>query len=408
MHQRQKKDEKTARHPTNTRRLQRCKEHPRKQICKEKSTHHQDKEWERRSHHVSERDCTNVFGEFYKKLYDEYEQEIGENKNESSIDAQSSNTKVTMRIPEITTEELRTAINKLKKGKSPDSNGIRAEDIKTSWRWDERNGETNLQRNQKAEWVHSRGIEESGNKSDTQERWRGKCRKLPSDLLVVSVVQTVHDSTVQQIIPTTGPNTSGRSDGIQKLVPNNRSSSSMYRMIDQKCHERCIKMWAATINLMKTFELHHPQINVECSQIPRYRERLHQPPEEKRDLKATVLTDEESELFEIKKGTKQGDPLSSLLFNTSPAESIGRRHSALTKEKRYRKLPEWQRSWLSHKHEIYWRRAPVCNIKRTAPKNVMRIQEEYWKSGVSGSIQERRQFSAIKARTSEKKLRWMT
>ena len=34
------------------------------------------------------------------------------------------------RIPEITTEELRIAINKLKKGKSPDSNGIRAEDIK--------------------------------------------------------------------------------------------------------------------------------------------------------------------------------------------------------------------------------------------------------------------------------------
>ena len=34
------------------------------------------------------------------------------------------------RIPGFTTEELRTAINKLKKGKSPDSNGIRAEDIK--------------------------------------------------------------------------------------------------------------------------------------------------------------------------------------------------------------------------------------------------------------------------------------
>ena len=50
----------------------------------------------------------------------------------TSIDVQSSNTNVTMRIPEITTEELQSAISKLKKGKSPDSNGIRAEDIKTS------------------------------------------------------------------------------------------------------------------------------------------------------------------------------------------------------------------------------------------------------------------------------------
>ena len=41
----------------------------------------------------------------------------------------NNNTNEMARIPEITTEELRTAINKLKKGKSPDSNGIRAEDI---------------------------------------------------------------------------------------------------------------------------------------------------------------------------------------------------------------------------------------------------------------------------------------
>ena len=35
-----------------------------------------------------------------------------------------------------------------------------------------------------------------------------------------------------------------------------------------------------------------------------------------RDQKATVLTDAESDMFEIKKGTKQDDPLSSLLINT--------------------------------------------------------------------------------------------
>ena len=35
-----------------------------------------------------------------------------------------------------------------------------------------------------------------------------------------------------------------------------------------------------------------------------------------RDQKASVQTDEESSMFDIRKGTKQGDPLSSLLFNT--------------------------------------------------------------------------------------------
>ena len=53
-----------------------------------------------------------------KKNYDdneqeETEQEIGENENESSIDVHSSNTNEMMRIPEITTEELQTGINKL-------------------------------------------------------------------------------------------------------------------------------------------------------------------------------------------------------------------------------------------------------------------------------------------------------
>ena len=35
-----------------------------------------------------------------------------------------------------------------------------------------------------------------------------------------------------------------------------------------------------------------------------------------KDQKASVQIDEESNIFDIQKGTKQGDPLSSLLFNT--------------------------------------------------------------------------------------------
>ena len=56
---------------------------------------------------------------------------MGDDDNYSSTDVHNNNTEETAGIPEITTEELQTAINKLKKkGESPDSTGIRAEDVK--------------------------------------------------------------------------------------------------------------------------------------------------------------------------------------------------------------------------------------------------------------------------------------
>ena len=68
---------------------------------------------------TSRKGIANGFGEFYKKLYDdneqdEPEQEIGANVNKSSTDVHNDTDEMT-RIPEITTEELQTAINKLKK-----------------------------------------------------------------------------------------------------------------------------------------------------------------------------------------------------------------------------------------------------------------------------------------------------
>ena len=56
---------------------------------------------------------------------------MGDDDNYSSTDVHNNNTEETGGIPEITTEELQTAINKLKKkGKHPDSKGIRAEGVK--------------------------------------------------------------------------------------------------------------------------------------------------------------------------------------------------------------------------------------------------------------------------------------
>ena len=66
----------------------------------------------------------------YIYIWSIYEHEMDDDDNNSNTDVHNNNTEETAGIPEITTEELQTAINKLKKGKSPDSKGIRAEDFK--------------------------------------------------------------------------------------------------------------------------------------------------------------------------------------------------------------------------------------------------------------------------------------
>ena len=92
-------------------------------------------------------------------------------------------------------------------------------------------------------------------------------------------------------------------------------------MIEQTCHEWGIKMWTATIDF--TFDsitrksiwraLESCGIDHDCINLVK---KIY------RDQKASVMTDEESNMFEIKKGTKQGDPLSSLLFNMVPQKAL--------------------------------------------------------------------------------------
>ena len=109
-----------------------------------------------------------------------------------------------MRIAEITTEGLQTAINRLKKkGRSADS-GIRAEDIKAC---DDETKEMVRQifneivkqneftpeawRKVRTKVIHQK-------KKERRIRW-----KLAPDLFFASVAQTVHDNTAQQIISKT-------------------------------------------------------------------------------------------------------------------------------------------------------------------------------------------------------------
>ena len=69
---------------------------------------------------TSRKGIADVFGEFYKRLYedikkDDSEHEVNDDDNNSNTDVHNNDTEETAGIPEMTTEELQTAINKLKK-----------------------------------------------------------------------------------------------------------------------------------------------------------------------------------------------------------------------------------------------------------------------------------------------------
>ena len=76
-------------------------------------------------------------------------------------------------------------------------------------------------------------------------------------------------------------------------------------------------MWVATVDFMKAFDsIKHQslwkafkQCGIESQDISFLRRLF-------AEQKGTVSTDKENDMFEIKRGTKKGDLLSSLLFNT--------------------------------------------------------------------------------------------
>ena len=82
-------------------------------------------------------------------------------------------------------------------------------------------------------------------------------------------------------------------------------------------------MWTATIDFTKAFDsITHKSIWNALKSCGIAHDYISLLKKSYRDQKATVLTDEESNMFEIKKGTKQGDPLPSLPFNVVPQKAL--------------------------------------------------------------------------------------
>ena len=146
-------------------------------------------------------------------------------------------------------------------------------------------------------------MEESENKSDFQKRRCGKCWKLPPDLLIASVVQTVHDNTVQQIFPRLVQKQAEDQAGFRSSYQRTDHLAT-YRMIEQKCHEWGTKMWTVTIDITKAFDsITHKSMwtalescSIEHDYISLLKKLF-------RDQKASALTDAESNMFEHWKTT---------------------------------------------------------------------------------------------------------
>ena len=220
------------------------------------------------------------------------------------------------RIPEITTEELQSAISKLKTGKSPDSNGIRDEDIKAC------DDETREMMRQ----LFNEIIKRNNFTPDEWKKVKIKVIHKKGDVENVSNYRPICSSPAMYKLFSTilygrlytmlDQKTSRRSGWIQKKYQTTDHFAT-YRLIEQKCHEWRIKMWTATVDFTKAFDsISHNSIwealkscNVDHEYVSLLRKIY-------RDQKASVQTDEESEIFDIQKGSKQGDPMSSLLFNT--------------------------------------------------------------------------------------------
>ena len=247
---------------------------------------------------------------------DDTEHEVGDDDNHSNTDVHNNDTEEMAGIPEITTKELQTVINKLKKRQIPRQQWKSCRRHQSLRRRDERNCEkssTRLLRERNftpEDWkkVTIKVIHKKGDVENVSN-YRPICSLLASYKLFSTILYG-------RLYPVLDQKQAEDQAGFRKFYQT-KDYFATYRLIEQKCHEWRIKMWTASVDFTKAFDsISHKSIRKALKACDIKHHHISLLKKIYKDQKASVQTDEESNIFEIRKGTKQGDPLSSLLFNT--------------------------------------------------------------------------------------------
>ena len=253
-------------------------------------------------------------------------------------------------IPELTEKEIQDAIDRLKKGKARDSSGIRAEQLKNC-----------------SDKTKEKSEKSSTKSYDKKTARRGFGEKFVSRSSTRKVTEKMQEITDQyaacQCYTSCLPQYYTRvlyarlAPSLHKIQPpdqggfrpNHRTEDHLmvYKILEQRCREWGVPLYISTIDFSKAFDrIKHSALwsslqhfGVEPAYV-RLLQRLYSQQE------GTVLTDKECDVFSIKRGTKQGDPLSSLLFNSVLQFSLES------------DLKRWQENHKKHQTERQKRRLP--------------------------------------------------
>ena len=304
MHQRQKKIKKTTK---NHWRAQRNQENCKHQTCKEENPLSEDDKYVRRSHNIKKRNC-----QCFRLIL---QQIVWRRQWRQNVDGRWGRWK----------HEWESRVHNERDSDrhwSTQTWQVRWQQRNQSWRhqrmwWrDERNDKTDLQWGTQERWSYPGDLAKNSDHSDPQRGRRARCWQLPPNSYSACFVQAALHTAIHQALPKAWPMSATWPTWFQTLTSNCGSPAGV-----QDVGTTLQGMEYSHVHLHRFLHegvwQNQAPISVEIVETLRHWPAVHRLPEKTVHWPESYGRDTQRECrFEMKRGTKQGDPLSSFLLNT--------------------------------------------------------------------------------------------